>query len=93
MIKITQNIIVDGVKYSKGQALETVPENFNEKFYIKIGIESEVKEKEDNKEKSVDDMTVSELKAYAEDKGIELESTKKDDIISEIKIALEALEE
>jgi hypothetical protein len=70
-----------GVAFSHGVGLtgrkELVPW-FEEHKYIVEEIKDDVK--------SVDDMTVDELKAYAEGKGIPLAGlTKKDDILKKIK--------
>jgi len=43
---------------------------------------------ETNEETNIDEMTVKQLKAFAEEKGIELTKTRRDEIIAEIKEAL-----
>jgi hypothetical protein len=70
-----------GVAFSRGVGLtgrKELVDWFKEHKYIVEEIKDDVK--------SVDDMTVDELKAYAEGKGIDLTGlTKKDDILKKIK--------
>lgn len=91
--------LFEGQSFQGGQAVELFPQYFTEangskpapkveeKLEVLTEAPSQVEvEVEIVAEDSVDfeSMTLKELKAYAEDKGIELTSTKKKDIIAEL---------
>lgn len=78
-----------GVAFSKG-AGETEDKHliewFKEHGYTVEEIQEEQQNQQTNEEKPIDEMTVDELKAYAEGKGIDFTGlTKKDDILNKIR--------